>query len=138
MSPVAAVRSDHLHPVFLYHLPVQGVAVVGLIPDQSRWKFVQETVPEGLFDELAFVRRSRLDTDSERNTVASGDSRDLCPFASLGRANPKPPFFAAAKVASMKASARFKRPSACNRRASFRNAFASDKLDDQMHKNTSA
>ncbi len=30
----------------------------------------------GFFDELAFVRRSRLDTDGERNTVASGDSPD--------------------------------------------------------------
>jgi hypothetical protein len=105
-------------------LAVQGIAVVGLIPDQSRWKFVQETVPQGLFDQLAFVRRSSLDTDGERNTVASGDSRDLRPFASLGRPDPKPPFFAAAKVASMKASSKFNRPSACNRLASFRKTFS--------------
>ncbi len=93
MSAVAAVRSDHLNPVFFFHLPVQGIAVVGLIPDQSRRKLVEKAVPEGLFDELAFVRRSTLDTDGERKTVASGDGRELRPFVSLGRANPPTPFF---------------------------------------------
>ena len=80
---------------------------------------------EGFFDQLAFVGRSSLDTDGDRYTVANGDSRDLRPFASLGRTNPEAPFFAAAKVASMKASSRFKRPSACNRSAGFRNTFSS-------------
>ena len=124
MSPVAAVRSNHLNPVFFFHLAVQGIAVVGLIPDQSRRKFIEEAVPEGLFDELAFMRRSSLDTDGERKTVASGDSRDLRSLASLGRANSKPPFFAAAKVASLKASSKFNRPSACNRPASSRKTFS--------------
>ena len=110
MSPVAAVRSNDLNPKFFFHLAVQGIVVVGLIPDQSRRKFVEEAVPEGLFDELAFVRRSSLDTDGKRKTVASGDSHELRPFASLGRANPKPPFLAAAKVASMKASSKWALP----------------------------
>ena len=82
---------------------------------------------DGFFDQLAFVRRSSLDTDGDRKTVANGDSCDLRPFASLGRTNPEAPFIAAAKVASMKASARFNRPSARNRCSSFRNVFASGK-----------
>jgi hypothetical protein len=123
--PVAAVRSNHLHPVLFLHLIVQLIAVVGFVPDQSGGQLVEEAVAEGFFDQLTFVRRSSLDTDGDRYTVTNGDSRDLRPFASLGRTNSEAPFFAAANVASMKASSRFSRPSARNRRASIRNAFAS-------------
>ena len=66
LSAVAAVRRDHLDPVLLSHLAIQSIAVVGLVPDQSRRKLVEETVADGLFDQLRFVRRSSLDTDGDR------------------------------------------------------------------------
>src|SRR5438477_520982 len=113
------MRRDDINPVLLLHLLVQLIAIVGFVSDQSLGKFVEEAVAENLFDELALVGRSSLDTDGDRYTVANGDSCDLRPFASLGRTNPKAPFLAAAKVASMKASSKFNRPSARNRFASF-------------------
>ena len=122
---IAAMGRDHLNPIPFLHLPIQPVAVVSLVPDQSFGKFIEKAVPEGLFDELAFVRRSSLDTDGDRYTVANGDSRDLRPLASLGRTNSEAPFFAAANVASMKASSKFSRPSARNNFASFLSTFAS-------------
>lgn len=73
------------------------------------------------FDQWAFVRRGRLDTDGDRNTVATADRRDVGPFPALARTDSQAPFFAAAKVASMKASSRFNRPSPCSRSASFFN-----------------
>ena len=76
VPPVTAVRRDHLHPVLFPHLTIQRIAVVGLVPDQSCRQVVEEAVVNGYFDKLAFVRRSSLETDSERNTVASGDSPD--------------------------------------------------------------
>ena len=131
LFPVATVGRDHLNPVLLLHLAIQSIAVVSLVPDQSHRQFIEEAVAERFFDELAFVGRSRWDTDGDRNTVANGDSRDLRPFASLGRTNPEAPFFAATNVASMQASSRFKRPSARSRWARFRNTFSS--LPDRTH-----
>src|SRR5579864_7482792 len=109
----------HLNPELFPHLLIQAIAVVSLVSDQSLGKFVEEAMAEGLFDELVFVRRSSLDTDGDRYTVANGDSRDFRPLASLGRTNSEAPFFAAANVASMKASSRWSRPSARNSFASF-------------------
>jgi len=123
--PVSAMGRDHLDVVLCPQVVVQGIAVVGFVSNQPGRELAEEAVPPRLFDELAFVRRSSLDTDGDRKTVASGDSRDLGPFPALGRADAEPPFFAAAKVASMKASSRFSRPSARNRSARTRSACSS-------------
>ena len=125
------MRRDHLDTVLFLHLPIQPVAVVSLVSDQSFGKFVEEAVAERFFDELAFVRRSSLDTDGDRYTVANGDNRDLRPLASLGRTNSEVPFFAVANVASMKASSKFRRPSAFNNCASFLSTAAS--APDRTH-----
>jgi hypothetical protein len=70
------------------------------------------------------VRRGRVDRDSQRDAVFGGDGHDLCPFAPLGFSHRKAPFFAAAKLPSMKPSSKFNLPSSCNLPASTRNAFS--------------
>ena len=115
---IAFVRSDQLDVVGCKQVGVQWVAIVGGIADQSFREFVEEALPESFFDELAFVRRSALDTNGERKTVISGDGNDLGAFAALGRTNREPPFLAPEKEASMNPSANGNWPRACNSAAS--------------------
>ena len=73
---------------------IQTVTVVGFVADQSCGEGVEEAVSEDAFDELAFMRRSAFDTNSERKTVSIGESDDFRPFAALGGPHRKAPFFA--------------------------------------------
>jgi hypothetical protein len=122
---IAFVRSDQLDVVGFQKIGVQGVTIVGGVADQSFREFVEEALPKGFFDELAFVGRSALDTNGERKTVISGDGEDLRAFAALGRANREPPFFAPVKEASINPSSSGNCPRACNSVAKRRRIFAS-------------
>ncbi len=86
------VRSNQLDIVGFKEIVIQSVTVVGGVADQSFRELVEEALPEDFFDQLAFVRRSALDTNGERKTVIIGDCHDLRPFAALGRANGEPLF----------------------------------------------
>ena len=119
------VRSDQLDIVGFQEVVIEWVTIVGGVADQSFRKFVEEALPEDFFDELAFVRRSALDTNGERKTVISADGEDLGAFAALGRANREPPFFAPVKEASMNPSSSGNCPRACNSVASRRRIFSS-------------
>jgi len=68
---------------------------------------------KNLFHKLALGRRSALNRYGERKTVISGDSDDLRSLAAAGGTHGKAPFFALAKVASMKASCRSSLPRPC-------------------------
>lgn len=109
-----AVRRDHLDTVALGQVSIQTVTVVGFVADQSCGEGVEEAVSEDAFDELAFMRRSAFDTNSERKTVSIGESDDFRPFAALGGPHRKAPFFAPVKEASIKASSSCSFPRACN------------------------
>src|SRR5215469_6563740 len=91
-SPLSAMGCDHFDPVALSQIVVQSVTVIGFVADQSRRERMEEGVPEDSFDELAFVRRSALDTNSERKTVIIGESDDFRPLAAFGRPDARPPF----------------------------------------------
>jgi hypothetical protein len=82
-------------------------------------------VPEDALDELAFVRRSAFDTNSQRKTVIIGESEDFGPLAAFGRPDREAPFFAPVKEASMNASSRSSFPRACNSSASTRKTRSS-------------
>jgi hypothetical protein len=122
---VLFVGSDQLDIVGFQEIVIEWVAIVGGVADQSFRKFVKEALPEDFFDELAFVRRSALDTNGERKTVISADGEDLGAFAALGRANGEPPFFAPVKEASMNPSSSGNCPRACNSVASRCRIFSS-------------
>ena len=118
-----AERSSHCRSA--RQSTIQTVAVVGFVADQSRWEGVEGSSARGPFDELAFVRRSAFNTNSERKTVIIGESKDFRPFAAFGRPDRKAPFFAPAKEASMNASSRSSFPRACNSSASTRKTRSS-------------
>ena len=99
---LSAMGCDHLDAVALGQVPIQTVAVVGFVADQSRREGVEEAVPEDPLDELTFVRRSTFDTNGERKTVSIGESDDLRSLAALGGPDREAPFFAPVKEASMK------------------------------------
>ena len=91
---IAFVRSDQLDIVGFQQIVIQGITIVGGVANQSFGKFVEEALPEDFFHELAFVRRSALDTNGERKTVISADGEDLRALATLGGPDRKAPFFA--------------------------------------------
>ena len=94
---LSAMRCDHFDAVALSQISIQEVTVIRFVPDQSRWEGVEEAVPEDPFDELAFVRRSALDTNGERKTVIIGESDDLRSFTAFGGPDREAPFFAPVK-----------------------------------------
>jgi len=98
------MRCDHLDAIAIGQISVQAVAVISLVADQSCGEGVEEALSQNSFDELAFVRRSTLDTNGERKTVIIGDSDDFRPFPAPGGPDCKTPFFAPEKEASIKAS----------------------------------
>ena len=89
---LSAMGCDHLDAVTLGQVTIQTVTVVGFVADQSRREGVEEAVSEDAFDELAFVRRSALDTNGDRKTVIIGGSDDFRSLAAFGGATARPPF----------------------------------------------
>src|SRR5262250_229925 len=111
---------DQLNAVVLQQMSIQRDAIVGFVSDQPRRHLIEEALAQDFFYELALMWRSALHTDGERKTVSIGDSDDLRALAASSWADRKAPFFAAANVASMKASSRSNRPCSCSSAASTR------------------
>jgi hypothetical protein len=91
---IAFVRSDQRDIVGCQQVVIEGITIIGGVANQSFRKFVEEALPEDFFDQLAFVRRSALDTNGERKTVISADGEDFRALAALGRPDGNAPFFA--------------------------------------------
>src|SRR6266849_3838000 len=119
-AALSAMRGDQLDAIALGQIAIQAVAVVGLIADQSRGESAEEAVPQDSFHELAFMRRSALDTNGERKTVIIGERDDLRLLAAFGGPDREAPFFAPVKEASIKASSSCSFPRARNSSASTR------------------
>lgn len=124
LPPVLSIGRYHLDAVLLFQVPVQRIGIVRLVADQPRRQFVEEARGERFIDELALVRRGRIDRDSHRNAVFCGDRHDLRPLAPFGLSHCEAPFFADAKLTSIKASSRSSLPSSRSFSASTRNAFS--------------
>ena len=106
---VAPMRSDQLYAV-LFELRIEFVAGVGFIADQSSRLLSKKRLLKGSLDKGDFMRRSTFCVNGDRKTIAVRHCHDLGPLATLGFANTRAPFFAAAKVASMKHSDRSSLP----------------------------
>src|SRR5260370_5985294 len=113
----APVRRDHLDPEVDKRL-VQGVCVVGEIPDEPLREIRYKAGVEGGSDEGNLVRRSRGGTDGERKTSAVCHGHELRAFAPLGFAHTPSPLFATTKVPSMKHSDRSSLPRSLRSEAS--------------------
>jgi hypothetical protein len=80
------------------------------------------------------MRRSAGHVHGERKTMAVCDGHDFAAFAALCRANPRAPFFAPLKLASMKDSLRSSFPRSRKSSASFRSKRVSSPLRCQNWK----
>lgn len=111
IAAVRPVRRDRFGAP-LRQAAIERVAIVGFVADQSRQRGFEEPLRERGLDEGNFAGASTRDINGERKTTAVCDCHDLGPFALTGVADAAAPFFAPAKVASMKASVRSKPPAA--------------------------
>src|SRR3989449_2164286 len=131
IQAVGAVGGDHANAVLAPQLAVQGVAVVGRIADHSFRPSTGETVLEGAFDEVRFMRRSAGKVAGDRKNIAVFDRHDFSAFSSASRADSSAPFFAELKLASMKVSDKSSLPRA--RRSSARACKSRVKVPSRCH-----
>jgi len=110
--PVCLVRRDQFDTPSLEAL-AQRVAVVGLVGNQPLRLLPWATTTAAArdadrgkrdFRKFSFRRRGRSQVLSQRNTVAIDHHHPLCTLAPLGFSDSSAPFFAEAKLPSMKAS----------------------------------
>jgi len=119
--PVLAVRNQEADSSPSQSGP-QFVRIISLIADKALGSalWAPPTLArdfdglQGLFGQLYFRRRCRGNGASQRNTLAVDHHHPLRALASLGFADSRAPFFAGAKLASMKASSQSTSPSASN------------------------
>jgi len=104
------MRCDEIDAAIFHSLP-QRVPVVAAIGDDALGIFARTTSPsrngylvEGRFGEAGLGGTGRRKVHSERNTLAVDQYHELCPLTFACFSDAGPPFFAGAKVPSMKAS----------------------------------
>ena len=100
---VAAMRRDHLDAGAL-QFGVPPIGIISGVADQVTWRFLDQEFPERGSDQRDFMWRSTCRGSGDRKTSAVCNCHDLRPLTTLGFAHAEPPFFAGAKVPSMKVS----------------------------------
>src|ERR1051326_5304726 len=111
ISPTAlAVWSDHLRAELIEHLFIKRVAVVGLISYQPLRHICNEALLQRLVNQLYFSRASTVCAYGDRKTIAVRNCHDLGALPAFGLSHAEPPFFAGAKLPSMKHSLRSSPP----------------------------
>jgi len=131
LTPIAFVRSDHLHASFFGQTSVQGIAVVGFVANQTLGKFVQKTGLQRRVNKGHFMRASAGCANGERKTASVCKAHDFGSFAPFGLAHTIAPFFAGAKVPSIKPSLRSMPPR--SRRSSARAVRILAKTPNSVH-----
>ena len=116
VAPRAAVGRDELDAA-RGQLGVELVAVVALVADQSRDLAPEEAGLERGVDQRGLGGIRTCDSNGERKTSTVCDCHDLGAFPLAGESDSGAPFFAPAKVASMKASLKSYPPAAASSRA---------------------
>ncbi len=107
---VSAVPSDQLDSTLLFQALVQSVAVVGPVADQALGRGREKPVVDRLLHEGDLMGRCACDPNGDRKARAVCNGHDLGALAPLGLPDARAPFFAPAKVASMKHSVRSMAP----------------------------
>jgi hypothetical protein len=113
--PVAAVGGDEFD-VAGCEPASEGIAVCGSVVDdplgqtKRSARFLQHDSIEHLLDQRRFVRRGRVEVDSQRKTFAIDHHHPLRTLAPLGFPDEGAPFFAGAKEPSAKVSSHLIRP----------------------------
>lgn len=113
---IAPIRRNQLHPQ-PSQSPPQGIAVIGLIGDHP-WRALARPTPrtwnlhllERGFGQRGFVPGCNFQENSQRNTLAINHQHPLGALAPLGFSHGQAPFFAGAKLPSMKTSSHCSKP----------------------------
>ena len=116
VAPRAPIGRDELDAAFS-ELGIELVAVVAFVADQPRDLAPEEAGRERGIDETGLRGIRTCDSNGERKTSTVCDCHDLGAFPFAGEADGEAPFFAPAKVASMKASVKSYPPAAASSRA---------------------
>jgi hypothetical protein len=106
---IASVWSNYFDPITPESC-IKFVGVVGVIADQILWSFWDNHLRQGRLGQLHFVRPSTFDTHGHWKAMPVCHGHDLCPLTALRLANLTAPFFAGAKLPSMKASRTSRQP----------------------------
>jgi hypothetical protein len=131
LASPASVRSNHLHRSFFGEASVQWITVIGFVTNETRGKFIQKTRVQCGVNESHFMRASTGCANGERKTASVCKAHNLGSFAPFGLAHTIAPFFAGAKVPSMKPSLRSIPPR--SRRSSARAVRILAKTPDSVH-----
>lgn len=113
---VLPIRSNQLN-ASPFQTASQRIAIKSLVgydalrtlprPTSRTWNF---DLGERRFGQCDFVRGCRRQENSQRNTLAISQNHPLCTLAPLGFSHGQAPFFAEAKLPSMKVSSQRSRP----------------------------
>jgi len=103
------VRRNHFNSD-LCQLLIERITIVGTIPDKSSGSSHGEGFIERSFDKGDFMWASRSRVHGDRKTISVCNNHELRTFAPLGLSHFEAPFFATAKVPSIKHSARLMSP----------------------------
>jgi len=100
------VRGDQIDASLDGQLFVKLVRVVRLVADHFLRQLVQYASVQGLVDQRHFMRASAACVDGDRKTFSVDKAHDFSAFPAFCLPNTGAPFFAGAKVPSMKPSLR--------------------------------
>ncbi len=103
---IAAVPGDQLDSPLLSQALIQPVAVVGPIADQALGRGREEPAVDRLLYEGDLMGRCACDPNGDRKARAVCNGHDLGALPALRLPDARAPFFAPAKVPSMKHSVR--------------------------------
>ncbi len=139
--PVSAVRHQKAYSLTC-QAGAQFVRIISLIADEPLGPALWSPTPrpghfdglQGLFRQPHFRGRCRGNGASQRNTLAVDHHHPLRALAPLGFADSEAPFFAGAKLASMKASCQSKAPLASNWDRKVRQIFSQSSRSSQRRK----
>ncbi len=106
---VAPVRCNQFNALPGQQFP-QGLTVIGFVANQPLHHRRVGQGRQRIFNQGYFRRCGRTKVASERNTLAVCHHHKLCTLSAFGFADPGPPFFAGAKVPSMKVSSQSIKP----------------------------
>lgn len=121
--PMSRASRNYRFDSSLVQALTKRIAVVGAVSDQAIWVSAGCTRPIGspdrytskrTFDESHFRRRRRVQVCSKRSTRAIDQYHPLRALSPLGLADFGPPFFAGAKLPSMKHSSHLIRSASAN------------------------
>ena len=98
------MRRDHLDITLIKQSLIKFVAIIRFVTDKSIRSVCGKTAVNRSLNQFHFMGRSAFNVSGDRKTRSVCDCHDFGAFAAFCLADSKTPFFAGAKLPSMKAS----------------------------------